>query len=281
MLVFLFLGLVIASYSDIRTREVPDTVSYGLIILGLLGGLILALIQKDVTIFVMHLSGFVLGAVLGFLMYYGRQWGGGDAKLIMGVGAILGFSLQNMQFVSFLILMVLAGAAYGMLYTLGLGISQRQIFIPAFKKMLRKPSVHRVRIGLIATAILLMILLFLAEGQTRLILAFLILALYVLVYSWIFIQTIEQSIMIKDYRLDQLTEGDWIAEDVTVKKNVLVSRKTTGITKEQIALLKKSNVKKVKVREGIPFVPSFLLGYIALLALQYWVGTEYLLLILP
>jgi len=37
-----------------------------------------------------------------------------------------------------------------------------------------------------------------------------------------------------------------------------------GITNQQIALLKQHGIKHVVVKEGIPFVPSFLIAYVAL-----------------
>lgn len=269
LLAFLFLGLVIAAYSDVRTREVPDTVSYGLITLGLLGGLIRAIVTDSPAVFGQHALGFLIGLLLGLGMYYGRQWGGGDAKLMMGVGAVLGFSLSDTSLLSFLILLVLAGAVYGFLYTTGLAISKRKTFVPAFRKMIRRPTVHRARIGLVVSAALLLVLLFLLP-RARLLIGVVLIGMYLLTYSWIFIKTVEESIMIKRYPVGKLTEGDWLAEDIVRQGRTLAKAKGIGLTKEQIAKLKKSKVRTVKVREGIPFVPNFLIAFVLLLILDQY-----------
>lgn len=65
------------------------------------------------------------------------------------------------------------------------------------------------------------------------------------------------------YRLipvSKLTEGDWIAKNVYLNKKLITGPKDRGITKKQITLLKKSKVKQVLIREGIPFVPVFLIS---------------------
>ena len=75
--------------------------------------------------------------------------------------------------------------------------------------------------------------------------------------------------------VNKLVEGDWVLEEVKVGKKVLVAAKY-GITKEQIAELKKAKVKRVLVKEGIPFVPSFLLAYILALIFYTWQGVSLL-----
>ena len=68
--------------------------------------------------------------------------------------------------------------------------------------------------------------------------------------------------MKKYYPIPKLTEGDWIAEDVKVNGKIICSPKDLGISKEQIKKLKHHNIKKVLVKEGIPFVPSFLIAFV-------------------
>lgn len=265
LLIVLFFGLLIATVRDVQTREVPDLVSFGLIVTGLLGGLLLALIYQDIWIFLEHAFGFLAGAVLGLIMFFGRQWGGGDAKLIMGTGAVLGLSLTNFRFFEFVILLVFLGALYGLFFTLFLAIRHRKRFVPAFVQQLRTKNVHRVRLGLVATAIIVLALFIMSDPQLRILLGLFLLGLYLLVYSWIFIRAIEQSVMIKPYPVSKLTEGDWLTEDVTHRGKVLVPRSNTGLTKKQLALLQASKVKQVMVKEGIPFVPSFFLAFLALM----------------
>ena len=51
-----------------------------------------------------------------------------------------------------------------------------------------------------------------------------------------------------------------ISEDVIVKGKLICSKKDLELTKKQIQNLKKNKIKRLLVKEGIPFVPSFLIG---------------------
>jgi len=276
-LIFLFIALLIAAYRDVKTREVPDSLNYCLIVIGLLGSLIIALENSDLSFFLEHLAGFGIGFAVGMAMFYGRQWGGGDAKLIMGVGAILGFSYANLQLPEFLILLVLCGALYGVLFTLYLAlVKHRRTFLPAFKQHLRTPIVHRLRITLVCSVLVLLAVAIFVSWPARVIIGFLMVSLYLLVYSWIFMNAVERNILIREYPVGKLTEGDWVAQEVKVGKNVIITAKNTGITLEQIAQIRKSKIKKVIVKEGIAFVPSFFLAFIVLLLLHAIFGSGWL-----
>ena len=90
-------------------------------------------------------------------------------------------------------------------------------------------------------------------------------------------RVVERTIMIKEYPVNKLTEGDWLAEDVKLGKKLLVSKSTTGLSLDQIKMLKESKVRAVKVREGIAFVPGFLLAFAAMLFLEWQFGGYWLL----
>jgi prepilin peptidase CpaA len=78
--------LVIATWSDLRTREIPDWISVALILIG-----IAAAGFGWVGIrWWMVLSGCLLGFVIGLALFHFAKFGGGDAKLIAGIGATLG-----------------------------------------------------------------------------------------------------------------------------------------------------------------------------------------------
>ena len=86
--VFLVATLSIASYSDIKTREVPDFISYMFICGGFILSLILAVDNNSIAnLEFMPLS---IGVLFGFsyLMYRAGQWAGGDVKLMLGLSVI-------------------------------------------------------------------------------------------------------------------------------------------------------------------------------------------------
>ena len=82
-----------------------------------------------------------------------------------------------------------------------------------------------------------------------------------------FTKTIEKSCLIKNINIENLTEGDWLAKDVKSNNKVILSKRITEIEKKHIQLLKKHKIKKVLIKQGIPFIPSFLLSVIISLIL--------------
>ena len=80
--------LIFASLQDIKTREVPDWISYSLIIIALAFYSIKSIVMKDFSFIIQSLFGSIFLFLLGNLMYYTRQWGGGDVKLLAALGAL-------------------------------------------------------------------------------------------------------------------------------------------------------------------------------------------------
>ena len=77
--------------------------------------------------------------------------------------------------------------------------------------------------------------------------------------------------MIKEINTNKLTEGDWIYKPVYYKNRLLISRKNPGITKKDIILLKKYKIRNVIIKEGVPFVPAFLIStFISLIFGNFW-----------
>ena len=72
--------------------------------------------------------------------------------------------------------------------------------------------------------------------------------------------------MVKLISPEKLTEGDWIVEDIYYKNKRITGPKDLGISKKNIEKLIKlkqqGKINKIKVKYGIPFVPSFLIALI-------------------
>ena len=92
-------------------------------------------------------------------------------------------------------------------------------------------------------------------------------------YSFLLLKTVEQVAMVKKILVSQVTEGDWVAEDVIVNGKTIVSKKDLGVSKEQLELLnklaKQKKLKFVNVKYGIPFVPSFLIAFVVAIIVQF------------
>ena len=88
------ISLIIASITDIKTREVPDWLNYGLIVFGLGSRLIYSIALSDFSFFLYGLTGFLVFFIIANIMFYSAQWGGGDSKLLMGLGAVIGLNFN-------------------------------------------------------------------------------------------------------------------------------------------------------------------------------------------
>lgn len=270
LVVITLISLIIAAFTDLRTREVPDWLSYGLIAIGLGLNLLFSFIYCSYWFFVNSLAGFVLLLIVALIMFYAGQWGGGDSKVLMGLGALIGLDVKFTQFpflISFLVNVLLIGSFYGLSWSFILAFRNWRNFYKEFKKISHNLKIIKLRIYLFVFVFLMLVFSFLSRGTffSFFFLALLLMSL-VIFYLWIFVKAIEKTCMIKAVSPDKLTEGDWIMKEVKVNGKYICGPKDLGIEKKQIRelvkLYKQKKVKRVMIKEGIPFVPSFLVAYI-------------------
>lgn len=279
-IIMAFLALLVASITDLKKREVPDYVSYALVFIAFAISLLNTIIEWDYSYVAQSTMGFVIGLIIAYVMFYLGQWGGGDSKLIMGLGAIFGFNVfplfgkSNYWFLMFLGCIVLLGAMYGLVWSTFLAVKHHKVFIKSVILWMRKREIiiaRRVMLSLI-TVLFLVTLIFVTRGYQLPILLF-VAMFYMIFYMWIFVKVIEERCMVKEIPISKLTEGDWIFKDVYVGKKLITGPKDLGVSREQIALLKKysaeGKIKTIIIKEGIPFIPAFLLAYIATIILYY------------
>jgi len=261
-------GLIIGSYTDLKTREVPDWLNFSLVAIGLGANSIFSLVYWDYTFIVNSLSGFGLFFLFAILMYYTGQWGGGDSKMIMGMGALIGFDIFFRGFpvaISLLFNILIVGAAYGLTWSIVLVIKN----FKKFKKEVSKVKSRIRNILLIVMGLFLIASLVVNDYGLRTSLVILALAPILIYYLYVYVKAIENVCMLKFVEPSKLTEGDWIAKDVVVDGKKITGPKDLGISIEKIKKLvnfyKKGKIKKILIKEGIPFVPSFLIGYLVTL----------------
>ena len=266
-------GLLIGTATDMDHREVPDWVNYTMVFAGVLIAAILSAAIISWQPLIASLTGLALGYLLGAAMYYTGQWGGGDAKMLMGLGALLGVPTSFLVgasttplFIYFLIAAVFAGAAYGMIWMAVLFITKRAIAWPALKKKLRTQQTLKIR-KLAASTLLILALITLIYTHVYTLLILVLAAIsYLTFYLSLAAKTIEETCFVKKQPVKDLVVGDWILKDVKKNNQTIIKADNTGLTEKQLAKLKKHDIKTVTIKEGIPFVPSFLAAYLA----AYW-----------
>lgn len=255
--------LVFASIFDIKKREIPDWLNYSLIIIGL-GLRFMHSFFDNYLVFLYGLIGVAIAFVFGSALYYARQWGGGDAKLLMGMGAMFG---SNMGFVDlslpfFLVLIInifIVGAATGIIYGIVLAFLNRKKFLKEFKILDFKFAY--------ATLVFIIFLILFGFFFDNLLLMVLLSAILLFMVSLFgFMKAVEKSSMHKMVNVSKLNEGDLLVNDIIHRKKLIVSYKIPGLTIEHIKKIRMLGIKNVLIKEGMPFSPNFLIGFLITLS---------------
>lgn len=257
------LVLMIASYTDIKTREIPDWLNYSLIFaaLGIRGIFSVHLGWNVLLSGVLGLTAFF---VLAFIFYRTGQWGGGDSKLLMGMGAVIGISwpMQNssLNLLWFFISLLFIGSIYGLVWMVVIATRKRHVFLSKIeRKFTRKHKIH--------LALLIMILVVIVLGIAYNHLIFMTLLPVGIYYLLIFVNAVESNCFINKIKIERLTEGDWLAEDVFIGGKNFMSKRTLSRQDlhELYSMKKQRKIDYVTIKEGIPFTPSFLCAYLTIL----------------
>lgn len=256
-----FVALTIATLTDIYKKEVPDTVTYSLVILGFSLNIFLGLIHKDLSYMYESLAGFLFASLIGLILFYTAQWGGGDAKLIMGIGATVGLpiSLQGVPFlVIFIINSFLVGALYGVAWIATLALFNLELVVTKVRENLSDTK----KLGLLGVVFIFIALLIpvftvdIIQEMALLYVGFLFL-LSLFPFLLVSIRIVEDEVMQEQRSVEDLVPGDWVLEQ---PDGFEINK--TGISEEDIEELKESSVESILVKKGIPFVPSFLIAFV-------------------
>ena len=291
-----FIALLAGSITDLKTREVPDWLNYGLMISGIGLNLLFSVIYfgksiaiKDITFndqlvhqYILSSQSYLLKSIIclviffgiAYIMFYAGQWGGGDSKILMGLGAMIGIDVGNIgqQFLlGFFINALFVGAIYGLLWSIFLVFKNKKKFGKEFKRIASMENAVKAKKFMLAALFFLLVFLFFIDliyiKILALSFAFLILTAF---YLWIFVKAVEKSCMYKLVEPSKLTEGDWIVKDVYVGGKYITGPKDLGIEKKQIRklieLYQKGKVRKILIKGGIPFVPSFFIAFVVTFA---------------
>jgi Flp pilus assembly protein protease CpaA len=269
--------LAAAAINDIRKREVPNWVNYGLVVTGVGLSSIWSIVTLDWHPIAFCALGGLASYGLAALMFYTGQWGGGDSKLLIGLGTVMGlpFSLHapyldmGSQLIAFLSNFVVVSLIYAIFMGAFFALRNRKQFVVAFKRQMERYGLVR-RAMLFFSAAGLIVIILVHDFVIRLGIAVLLVSSFVGVYLSIMAKAVESSCMVKKVNPGKLTEGDWILKDVVVDGKRICGPKDLGVEKSQIRklieLYNKRKIKFVEIKEGIPFAPSFLLTFILTLA---------------
>jgi Flp pilus assembly protein protease CpaA len=277
MIEIIFLGVLallwvgFAVVQDLKSREIANWLSFSLIIFALGFRFFYSLFSGEgFSFFYQGLIGLGIFFVIGNLFYYGRMFAGGDAKLMIALGAVLPIYAtltENLQvFFMFFLVFFFSGAVYSFGVSGAIAIKNSKKFKKEFVSQFRKSRKLIYFVMVLGLGIML-------AGFVETIFLFLGVLFFLLPYLYVFAKAIDESCMVKEVSVGKLTEGDWLYEDISLGKKKLKA-KWDGLSKEDIKLIKKK-YKKVKIKQGIPFSPVFLisliiLGLLILLGVELW-----------
>lgn len=265
----IFLGFVyvaIASLQDLKKREVWNWLNFSLIAFALAYRAFYAIVNSDSMFFIFGLAGVIVAVALGYAFYYSRVFAGGDAKLLMGLGAVIPLAdsiLGNVIiFVVFIFLLMASGSLYGILWSFGLVLQNKRVFWKEFRKQIGK---YR---KLFYVSVVLFVLFLIFPVITRE-LVMIVLPVIILIFPllYTYAKAVEESCMVVLVKTGDLTEGDWLYQTVRVGKKT-IKPNWEGLSTSELKILKKKKG-TVLIKQGIPFVPAFFFALLFLACLLY------------
>jgi Flp pilus assembly protein protease CpaA len=250
-----FIWTLFATIQDLKTREVANWLNFSLIAFALAYRAFYASTTHNAEFFLFGLFGFIIFFALGNLFYYTKAFAGGDAKLLMGMGIILPytnyFSLIALPLL-FILVLFSVGALYSLIYSIFIVAKNKNKFL---KELTIKTK--NTRNWLLISGILFFVSLFIGLKQN---IAFAFSIIFLIPIVYVYTKTLDKCMIILTPP-NKLTEGDWLEEDTKLPNKKIIKKSVHGLSKEDIQLLKKYNV-SIKIKQGIPFVPAFLITII-------------------
>jgi len=266
--IFLFvlalIWIIFATVQDMRKREVANWLCFSLAIFALGFRFFYSLFSTgEFSFFYQGLIGLGIFIILGNLLYYGKMFAGGDAKLMMVLGAVLPFSVifnENLKiFALFFALFLLVGAAYSILTSVYLSSRSFKRFKKEFSKQFKKNK----KLSLLAIFVALVLVSFGFLDNLFFVLGIMV---FIFPYLYLYVKSVDESCMVKKVRTSKLTEGDWLYKDLKVGRKI-IKAKWDGLSKAEIKLIQ-GKLNLVTIRNGIPFTPVFLISFI--LVFFFW-----------
>lgn len=266
-----FVWIVFAAIQDLKKQEVPNWITYSLIIFSLAYRVFYSIFSGSFYFLFYGFIGFIVFVALAYLFYYGKVFAGGDAKLLMGLGCVIPFNSYLELFFNslfFIFLLFFFGAIYSLSYSVVLVSKNFEDFKKEFGKRFKKRSAFFAGVVILCASFILVRVGL--TGSTFVSLGFILtnviyamLLVLVLSIIYIYLRALEKACMIKLVEPARLTEGDWLEKDVKIGDK-WIRKSVHGLSFEEINAIRKAR-KKVWVKYGVPFVPAFLFAFLFML----------------
>ncbi len=255
------IGIIVACLQDLKRREVDYWLTLFLLLISFSYIFYRAIFEENAGI--VFQAGFALVVMFVFMnvFYYGRVFAGGDANLLFAMTAFfigVDFFKTLINIGVFLLFLMVAGSFYGLFYSFILYFRNYKKVNREIRKGFREWWIrYPVFIGLLFLVFSYYNLFFLLFAGFS----------FVLPVLFVFTKGLENVSMIKVISGKELREGDWLVDDIKVGKKT-IKADWDGLSAESIKLLKSR--KKVKIKDGLPFVPAFLIAFALYMFFTDW-----------
>ncbi len=264
-----FLGL--ASLADLRTGEVPDGLSYGYTVVMILLAAYGSYTFNDTSLVT---DSLIMGAcffIAGFLMFYLGQWGGGDVKVLAGIGCALG-SLNHIgylpqaalsfypYYLSYLTNLIFIAFPYAAIYGLVIGFNNPDTR-KEFGAYVGKARTKAILIASLSPSLLA----FLVNLQK---LASFYLLLPVMLTVALYLKAVEKTALRQSKDVKDLREGDVAAEDLACGNETIASKRDIeGMSPDAIKKIQELSAKgelpgRIVIKRGIKFTLVLFLAFL-------------------
>ena len=260
-IIFLFslaiIWMIFGAVADLKYHIVPNWLNFSLIIFALGARFFYSLFSGDFNFFYQGLIGLGIFLIIGNALYYGRMFSGGDAKLMIALGTILPtseFFSDNLEhFAMFLILFLFTGAIYGFGSIIFFSVKNFSNFKKQFLKQIKKEKSKTLLAIIFGTFFLIL-------GLFEMTFFYFGMLIFLFPYLYFYAKAVDESCMVKIIGTRNLTEGDWLCNNLKIGKKTIKS-KWEGLSKEEIKMIRKK-FRNVKIRDGVPFEPTFLIAFL-------------------
>ncbi|MDO8517638.1 MAG: hypothetical protein Q7S33_05950 [Nanoarchaeota archaeon] len=252
-LFYLFLiGVCIASFQDLQRREVDNWLNLFLIISSLGFIFISSIFLRTSNLIFFASCSMIIMFILANLFYYGRVFAGGDAKLLFSMFVLftgLSFYETFVNILLFLGFLLISGSIWGVGFSLYLFFKNpRNIKLQFNKEIDNSYAEYFLGAGAFCIVLSFFNIMFL----------FFSMLFFIFPLLFAFARAVEKTSMTKSINARDLREGDWLVNPIKMKNKTIIPN-WEGLRNSDLVLLRKLN-KKVMIKEGIPFVPSFLIA---------------------
>lgn len=267
-----FIVLLLATITDLKKLEVPDWLNFSFLAFAAFVKIAATIISGDLSILSNAAISFTIIFIFGIILYYAQSLGGGDIKLLFGLGIafssmpyffeqqISQINLGNGPFIfSFILNALFLGAVYGLFFSIYIIIKNKRNFLKFKRNFMGHLNEKDLFFKILLWSCIIVGILILFMATFTPVLTFLALIIFIAPLIFLLVKTVEEEFLVKSINSEDLAEGDWILNKIKTKDRT-IEPTVHGLTNSQIAYLRKRYKKKIRVKFGLPFVPCFLIS---------------------